>query len=147
MQQQLAEGAAAPDRALNAKSVGVLLAGAAASFQTCIAQVGEMFLPANGGLGSVGQAGAVTAGVELGADALSDGQLNLLQAALHEEESDVSELFFGAAYGMGEGMACPEVMAWQAEREQLAARLEPLARTQVGGKGRGQGGGGQGVAR
>lgn len=68
-----------------------------------------------------------------GTDSTSCGSISssLLQQVLQEDESDVSELFFGSAEGPAGGSSSPEAVAWKQRNQEFSQQLAPLPQDKV----------------
>jgi hypothetical protein len=107
----------------DAEVAAALLLELALAVQSTVSQVGALFLaPGPGGAAAAAAGAPAHGGVDTGAAA------TVLQRAAEESESDASELYFGGAFGLGEGAASPEARAWEAAAAELLAALAPLPR-------------------
>lgn len=84
----------------------------------CCSQVGELF--------TANRPSAVKAPSSNGSSSGS-----LLQQVLQEDETDVSELYFGSMDAASEGSNSPEAVAWRQTSGAICQQLTPLQRSQV----------------
>lgn len=104
----------------SAEFAATVLADLVQAVQTTVAQVSQLFLATHAAFAAL--AGNLSAATPAAAPG------TLLQQAAGESASDASELFFGGAYGLGEGSSSPEALEWEASVSGLLSALAPLPR-------------------